>query len=142
MTEFWFVPSNAEFPEFAEVRKPEDISSKNLIELYSFIDGRLLSPEKFNDSISLTPEYYEIFKARLLEMLRKDKSALLSLEYLTTYGKFKYQILNEANKLKAFLIRNGVGNHRIFINQCIVSCGYDNKSNNSKYPNVTIVYQK
>jgi len=142
LTEYWFVPSDAEFPEFAEIRKPEDISSKNLIELYSFIDGRLLSPEKFNDSISLTPEYYEIFKTRLLEMLRKEKSALLSIEYLTTYGKAKNQILNEANKLKTFLIFNGIGKHRIFIKECIVGCGYDNKSNNSKYPNVTIVYQK
>lgn len=142
MTEFWFVPSNAEFPEFAEIRKPEDISSKHLIDFYILIDGRLISPEKFNDSIALTPEYYKIFKNLILEMLRKEKFALLSIEYLTTSGKSKNQILNEAHKLKTFLILNGIGKHRIFINECVVICGYDNESNNSKYPNVTIVYQK
>lgn len=140
-TEYWFIPSDAELPEFVEIKKYTDITINGLIFNYSDFDEKLLSLSVTEDAV-LTPNYYEMVKAELVKMLKKDKTSLLLIEVPQFLVKRKTKIIpSQADELKLFLTGKGIGKHRIFIKKN----GYyyqEVNSNTGFYPNVTIAYQK
>lgn len=140
-TEYWFVPSNAELPEFVEIKKHTDLTANGLIFNYSDFDEKLLCISAPED-VALTPRYYEAIKSELVKMLKKNKTSLLLIEapQFLMKGKIK-TIPSQADELKLFLTRKGIGKHRIFIKK---SGQYfqNAKPNTDFYPNVTIIYQR
>ncbi len=140
-TEYWFVPSDAELPEFVEVRKQSDINIQSLIFNFGEFDEKLLSISA-PENAPLSEKYYRLVKDKLVEMLKKDKTSLLLIETSQTVLKQKKKIVPpEADALKLFLIRQGIAEYRIFIKKS----GYhyqESNTNTDFYPNVTMIYQK
>lgn len=135
--EYWFVPSEADFPPFIEIKKTENFNNKVLIYNYKEFDGDLLSLTPSKDFTLLTPDYYESIKKKLVELLKEDKTAFVLVNY-PTYG----NSYNNAVQLQTYLIKNGIGKHRIFIKKCAASCYISQEERKTLYPNLTITYQK
>lgn len=142
LIEYWFVPSYADFPAFIEVKKPEDISARNIISSYEYVDKELFENKTLEQFVSLTSESYEETKLKIVKLLREDKTSFLLIRYVITSGTSKNIRLNKAIQLKSFLLSNSIGEHRIFVKECIARCVFDEKSKNSIYPDVAIIYQK
>ncbi len=140
-TEFWFVPSNADFPAFVEIENYDNLTVHNFTYWFEEVnDGMLLSPPLPSPTGSLlTPELYEKVKSNIYQTLRNKKTAYLQIE-IPRYGK-KTQIAKikvQAGKLKTFLTGNGIGSHRIFVRTI------EDATNSERdiYPDVTIIYQE
>lgn len=140
VTEYWYVPSNAELPEFVEIRKYGDITFDELTFDYEKFDTRLLGSSA-SEAATLNAKDYEAVKAALVQKLKKDKTSLLLIEVPQFIIKRKTKIAApQADELKSFLIRNEIGSHRIFIKRN----GYFYQKTNSDtdlYPNLTIIRQ-
>ncbi len=139
--EFWFVPSDADFPPFVEIKNYDDINVDGLIYDFSKVDDKILSlssypsPEEFT---SLTPELYEEAIGKILLKVKNDKTAFVIIETRKSNRKNKVsETEKKARDLKSFLNGIGVGNNRIFLE----NKGFENPEEDL-YPNVSIVYQK
>lgn len=141
LTEYWFVPSNANLPEFVEAGDPKNFLTDNLILNFKEFDGKLTSSKKSGDLISLTPVNYKIIKLNIFELLRKDKISYILINY-PTYGTSRRIIYSKALQLQAYLVKKGIGKHRVYIKRCVTACYIPENEKNALYPNVTIVYQK
>lgn len=154
ITEYWFVPSKADFPAFVEGRNIEDISKDDIIygrddfstntyagEYVFSINGKFLSLK--DSEVKATPELYEITKSKIVETLKKNKRAYLLIK-IPIYGAIKKTIAQKAIQLQKFIIKNGIGDHRVFIKSCVFCMSEDAKmpSTSTGYPDVAIVYQK
>lgn len=135
LTEYWFVPSDADFPEFIEFSKPENILEKTLI-FSSQIDVRLIAPDKPENFISLTTAGYETFKVNLIKKLREDKTSLVLINYPSS-GIAQKIIFDKSNKLKMFLTKYGIRPQRIFVKQSPKD-DFNNHSDSELFPNVTV----
>lgn len=153
LTEYWFVPSKADFPSFVESRNIEDISKESIIygqqdfsanayagEYVFSVNGKFLSLK--DGEVKLTPELYETTKNKIVEALRKNKRAYLLIK-VPIYGPIKKTIAQKALQLQVFLIKNGIGSYRVFIKNCVFCMSEDATvpPASTGYPDLTIVYQ-
>lgn len=153
LTEYWFIPSYTDLPEFVETRKAEDIviddlifqSPDNLLNIKTITDRLVYSfyiDEKINTSkkeIKLGFENIQAAKNGIAELLKKDKTAYLLINIPSSANK-RNNIALKANEFKSYLVKLGIGSHRIFIKNCL-SCFYPNNSE-IQFPKVAIIYQK
>lgn len=135
--EYWFIPSDADFPPFIEIKKTTNTNNKVLIYNYKEFDGDLVSLPPSEDFTSLTPQYYESVKKKLIDLLKEDKTAFVLINY-PIYG----NSYNNAVQLQTYLINGGIGKHRIFIKKCAASCYIPEEERKTLYPNLTIIYQE
>ena len=147
-TEYWYVPKNADFPPFVEIKKIQDLSAEVLIGSFYITGKNLVSDDESDDNIDLTPEFYEAVKHKLVEKLRTNKTAFVLINYANqSYSDLdraaRKSVLKKAFQLRAYLMSQGIGKYRIFVKE---AKDYYTVDNNSKitayYPDVTIAYQK
>jgi len=150
-TQWWFVPEGADFPEFVEYKKMDDISISHLIyenyppsneDKFVFqINSQLLKTEK---DVEATSENYTLAEKKIAELLKKNLTAYLLIAKPNTLSAFRREkkiIDPKAIALRSFLNKQGIGNHRIFIRECsrCFSYMYQSKSKDL-YPEVSIIY--
>lgn len=135
-TEFWFVPSAAEFPAFVEMKKLGDLKKRVLTFDFNKVNEALPGFPLREDGTKLTLEAYEAVKNETLQTLKKEKAAFL---LITTpaYGRAAKNLAGKALAFKQFLNRKGIGSHRIFIEKRRRADVSENF-----YPDTAIIYQK
>lgn len=138
LTEYWFISSSADFPEFIEFGKPENIAEKTLV-FASQVDEELISGKNSGNFIPLKSGEYEVFKDKLVKMLRENKTSLVLINYPTFETKQRPIFIN-ASKLKKFLIEAGIRSQRIFVKSSKIDNFADQPQNFSS-PNISILYQ-
>ena len=146
--EYWYVSKNADFPPFVEIQKIQDLKSESLIGSFSVTRKNLISDDITNDNIDLTPESYEIFKTKLVEKLKMDKTAFVLINYVNQrYSEIdratRKLILKKAFQLRTYLISNGIGSYRICVKEAKDYYFVDDDSKPKVfYPDVKIAYPK
>lgn len=148
--QYWFVPEDADFPEFVEHKKMDDIYINDLIyEILQLDDSELKFPFKADkmlldaeDDVEVNPEIFETAKKKIAELLIQNKTAYLLIKMPDTLR--QQRIINpRAAALKTFLNKQGIGNHRIFVRKCswCFNNTYNSKSKDL-YPEISIIYQR
>lgn len=149
-TQYWFVPEDADLPEFVEYRKFGEVDYYNVIfnnyqakeedPLFPFmINNELLNGERDTELNSKT---FEFAKPQIAKLLKRNKTALLLIK--TPDDLRRQKIINpRAAALKTFLNQQGIGNHRIFVRKCSW-CFNSTYHTTSKdlYPEVSIFFQE
>lgn len=153
-TEYWLIPKNSDFPEFAEIGNIADYCDsfklnsakyerKILVESFK-LNKEMLTSEKFSKDDFLTPSTEFAFKQNLLELLQKDRFSYVLLEY-PDFSKSKKVIFSQALRLKQFLVKDHIRTARIVVNPCKTAsgeCDFESKSRYPIYPNVTLIRHK
>lgn len=155
-TQYWFVPKGVDFPEFIEYKKLDDISKENLI-FENFLRDKFLKNQSIEDTkslflingkffgteenVQLTPETYLDAKKKIASLLKEHRTAYLLINTPDTV-KERRKINPKAIELKTYLIKQGIGSHRIFIKQCSRCYSYIYEAESEEfYPEVSIIYQ-
>lgn len=138
-TEYWYVSSSADMPEFIEVRKADTILVENLTSSFERTERDILGEDNKAGLVADSAVYEKVISSAI-ERLLKNKTAYLLVEGFTERRNtktFQTKIL----QLKRELSRASIGDHRIFIKR--KQYNGDSKDDPKEiYPNITIVYQE
>ena len=106
-TEFWFVPKDAEFPEFVEFEKAGQLGRQVLIS-----DDYLFDAKDGEGSQKLNPRLFESGLKKLLALLKEDRMRVVEISYPNSQNP---ELAARVAKSREFLLRAGISDYRVHV---------------------------
>lgn len=130
LTEFWFVPENADLPEFVEFKRATDLFSQTITTRgYIYRENetsRKLNPQLFQQTLDI-----------VVDRLRKNRTIFVLINFSSPDKKTKSEVAKRSIETKEYLQKKGISSYRIILNRCIDEEVEDSKENS--YPTIIIV---
>lgn len=136
LTEYWLIPSNAEFPEFDEAARASSISGYQLTNADSLTKGEWFEGDTLGQ---VTPQSYKLVLDKVLKHLKQNKSAVAII-------RVPYYRLSPTVDLKTrrrqtldYLKVNGIASHRVYVRRIYSGSRPPFRSDEPKYPDIFLV---
>lgn len=136
LTEYWLIPKDAEFPSFVEARRASNLLGYQLTNAGDLEKG---DRSEIGEVKQLTQQSYRFILDEVIDLLNKNKSAILIIRMPYYKRSMGYELYNRVVETQKYLKVNGIANHRVYLKKLyqgvIVPAGIDAP----KYPDLYIV---
>lgn len=140
LTEYWWVPKGAEFPEHLEAR-----SAANLLG-YQFTNWAQVEKgdgdrDEVDDQIeTLTPKAYAAILDKVVALLKEHKNAVTVIEVRSYAHASSAELKKRLTETQSYLRRNGIASYRIHTRRFYWGpTSFDRESD--AYPNIFVVIE-
>ncbi len=141
-TEFWIVPPNAELPAFVESRRAIQLSSIQLTSFGQYLEQKKQEQNSDAESKELTPELFNRALQQSAEFMKENRRATVVISALFAGRTASKTLSNRVVETRQFLIKSGIGEHRILVKNISLGNGTFTNDYKKYYPNISITYEK
>lgn len=138
-TEFWIVPLNAELPAFVESRSAVRLSSMQFTSSDYYLSEK---PNSADGSKELTPELFHKALQQTADLMKENRTATAVITAPFAGRTADKTLTNRVIEVRQFLIKSGIGEHRIFVKNISLGNGTFTNDYKQYYPNISITYEK
>lgn len=136
VTDYWFIPKGAEFPDFLEARRASNLAGYQLTHADNLEKG---DRAEVGEVEHLTPQSYRIVLDEVIKLLANNKSAVAIIQ--VPY--YRRSITDELNKrvieTQRHLKANGIANYRLYIRKIYQGATIPHGIDTPKYPDIFVV---